>query len=169
MNHTLPIEKSQAKKRAQTKDKSLPDESPIIIAVDSGSNSDEQEKEEAFEGIYHWKDQELRPYTPSARGTWERLCALDVPLPAGVELNHLEAYAPQAMKLIYLLSHPAESYAHLRGKPELFLAEVERWVDATCQHSDMIEGVILALRIHNDAMRMIAIPKPTGKGQGTGN
>lgn len=143
----------------------LPDESPVRISVDDAPE-DEQEREAAFAGEYVWKGKPLLPYTPSKRGLWERLCALEVPLPVNVELGNLEAYAPQALKLVYLLTHRAEDYAHLRQRPTDFLAEIERWVDETCTHADMPNAVLLALRVHNDALRMIAVPQPSGKSGG---
>jgi hypothetical protein len=146
----------------------LPNESPITITLDEAPEA-EKMREEAFEGGYVWKGQELLPYTPSKRGTWERLCARDVPLPANVELTNLEAYAPQALKLLYLLTHKAEEYAPLRHQPEQFIAEIELWVDQTCGHGDLLAAVILALRVHNDQLKLIAVPKPSGKGGSLGN
>ncbi len=145
-------------------------EAPVKIVIDEAPEG-EEEREEAFAGVYEWKGQELLPYTPTKRGMWERLCVLDVPMPANVELKHLEAYVPQALKLLYLLTHPTEDYAHLRPRPTAFLSEIDRWIDATCSHADMLPAVNLALKVHNAALKNVAVPSPspTGKGGSSGN
>lgn len=150
--------------------KAVADEAPVVLAIDEGPGAEEEKvRQAAWDGEYWWKGQKLLPYTPTKRGLWERLCALDVPLPRNVELMNLEAYAPQCLKLLYLLTHPAEEYAALRGNPGAFLAEIERWVDATVKHEELLDAVVMALKVHNDALASLAVPKPaTGKGAGHG-
>jgi hypothetical protein len=146
----------------------LPDAKPVKVMLDEAPDKGES-REEIFSGSYHWKGQDLLPYTPTKKGTWDRLCAVDVPLPMNEELRNAEVYAPQAYKLLYLLTHRTEDYAHLRAKPEAFLAEIERWVDANCTHADTLSAVLLALKIHNDQLKMIAVPKPGERGGSSGN
>lgn len=149
----------------------LPDQKPIAVAMDSAPPpEDEAARESAWTGEYVWKGQRLLPYTPTKRGLWERLCAADVALPINVAFANVEVYAPAALKLIYLLTHKAEEYRHLRGNTEAFLEVIDEWIDSEIAHHEVLDAAKLALKIHNETQKMQAVPqRAEGRDGGPGN
>lgn len=100
-----------------------------------------------------WEDYDLLPYQPSVEDLWHRLCMADIPLPMGEVMANLDAFTSCAKKLLYLLSHQAWQYRHLRADPQAFIEEIERWSDTNVPRSRNVELVTLMLSLHNRAHR----------------
>lgn len=98
-----------------------------------------------------WETYELLPYLPSVEDLWHRLSMADIHLPMADVMTNLDAFTGCAKKLLYLLSHQAWQYRHLRSDPQAFVEEVERWADVNVPRAKNMELVTLMLRIHNRA------------------
>ena len=134
---------------------------PVVDTVTDPAAELERERQAAYAGTYHWRGQELLPFSMSRKSLWEKLCLHDLPLPPVLEHAGLEIYLPRAIKLIYLLTHDVASYRHLRASPGQFIEVIEAWQDEHTTAADTIDIVTLALDITNAASATIAIPAPT--------
>lgn len=94
--------------------------------------------------------QALRPYVRSVEDLWHRLCEADVPVPRGKMMANLDAYAGCAVKLLFLLCHAPEEYAHLRSTKDRFLMVIDEWGNLNVPREKTVEAVTLALKIHNE-------------------
>lgn len=98
-----------------------------------------------------WESYDLLPYQPSIEDLWHRLCMADIHIPMREVMDNLDAFTGCAKKLLYLLSHEAWQYRHLRADPAAFIEEVERWANVNVPRARNLELSIMILRIHNDA------------------
>lgn len=106
-----------------------------------------------------WEEYDLLPYQPSVEDLWHRLCMADIHLPMTEVMTNLDAFTGCAKKLLYLLSHAAWQYRHLRADPQAFIEEIERWSDVNVPRAKNLDLVTLILRIHNRAHRDDASPQ----------
>jgi hypothetical protein len=132
----------------------------------------EKEREEIFGNVHTWRGVVLKPFSISRRCLWERLVALDGPLPEGFKYSeNTRAWLGHACKLLCLCSHEPEAWAAVRGDLQAMLRWVDRWSDEmVVGDEEAEEAVTLGLQMWSEARKMRAVMRPDGKGgRGSGN
>jgi hypothetical protein len=140
----------------------LPGVKPVEVVLEDTAVEMEEERgrEEAYAGVYVWKEKELMPLTPSVKGLWEQLCAADGQGDVMLRYASLEAFGPSASKILFLLTHKPESYQGLRRDLGAFVRAIDVWWDETVGFGELVDSCALALKVVTDANRNMVVPKP---------
>jgi hypothetical protein len=144
----------------------------MVSAGEVAEAAAEREREGIYGSVHVWRGEALRPFSISRRCLWERMVAMDAPLPAGVLYSeNLPAWLGHAVKLLWLCTREPEAWAGLRHDLRLMIAASEAWADGEAwDDEECDEAVVLGLRIWREARQMRAVPRPSGKGgSGLGN
>lgn len=146
---------------------------PTVVTMDDAPPPEvavhEQQRAAAYDAVHMWEGRPLHPYSEARERLFHRLSAADVPLPLSAELRDLDAYASQAVKILYLCAHAPQEFRHLRGDTGAFLEAIDQWGEEHVPRVKTIEAVTLALKIHNDAQQSIAVARPAEKKADEGN
>lgn len=130
----------------------------------------EKEREDAYHAVHEWGGKVLFPFSRGREDIWHRLCAADVPLPPGFDISdNLSSWNGHAAKLLFLCSHMPHEFVALRANTAAFLSVIDQWTEEAIPRGLEIEAVNLALKIHNQAMANVAIPRPSDRKTDSGN
>ncbi len=137
------------------------------VAVDAGGALEaeaEQEREGIYHGLHTWRGRELEPFSISRRILWQRLCAVDVPLPVGFRFSaEPGAWSGHAVKLLYLCCHQPEEWRHLRADTPRFLEAIELWGEEHVPAETLEDAIVLGFRIVSEAEKLRAVARPDGR------
>ena len=123
---------------------------PMTYRAHGGADEarDEKERQQAFDSAFAWHGRELLPFSSSRYGLFaQHRLAVGAP-DLQKCLDDLDAFFPDACRLLWLCSHPPEAWSRLRCEPELLQQEIDRWSDENIACHESGAAVLLAFRVY---------------------
>lgn len=134
----------------------------IVEDSEAAEAAERREREETFSGGDHatWHGRELRPFTISRETLFFCLRVHGGHPPLSMVVKRLEAFAADAMIILWLCDHDPEHWSPMRSDPAAMLADIDRWADEHVQPDEIGAARLLGLRILNRSRLNRAEPAP---------
>jgi hypothetical protein len=96
-----------------------------------------------------WNGQTLQPYTSSREVLFEILRGATNAPPLALTCQSIDAFFPDAIRILYLCSHTPDDWRHLRNTPQEWQEKIEEWADTAVPLARKGEAVNTAMRVWN--------------------
>jgi len=143
---------------------------PTLVVDDSAapaSTATEGKANEAYDAVFSWHGNQLEPYSLMRDRIFERLQALDSPVPDTVRQDCPQFVLYDAEKVLALCSLTEQQLLPIMGKPLELLKLTQQWGQ---QHIASAEGMA-AIRLANAIIKASeatrAIERPSRSGSAT--
>lgn len=116
--------------------------------VDDPLMAEEQARAESFAAEEaQWGEKKLEPYTSGREGLFSQLRLAAGALPLGRVVDDMDAFFPDAVRILYLCSHTPEEWRGLRGDLLVWQEKIEEWGNEHVPLAKKSEAVTLAMNI----------------------
>jgi len=142
----------------------LPPAPPALTIHDD--TDAETAREEAFSAEFFWDGQQLEPLSLERYNVFvsQRL-AMAAPA-LGIAIKDGAGFFPDALRLLWLCSHPADVLQRLRRDPDAMQAAIEAWAAAAAPLSRCEEIIGIGLAIFNSAFESRHEARPSSRAGG---
>ena len=115
----------------------------------AAATSDERKRQTAFDSEFQWRGRPLRPFSISRETLFLQLRAAAGAPGLYQAMLDGEAWFGDAVRLLWLCSHPPEAWRDLRAEPLRMQEAIDAWADATLPRGAKTEIILLTIGIWN--------------------
>lgn len=123
----------------------------------------QQQREKAYDGIYHWQEKPLEPFSIGREALYLQLRSMNAAVPLEVAVRHPESFLGDAILILFLCSHRPENLASVRHDFTAFFVAIDAWAEQNIPRRMATQAIGLALQILNDSDSTRAVPRPSGR------
>lgn len=128
--------------------------------------TDEQKRQAAFDGSFHWQGRPLHPFSISRETLFLQLrCAAGAPGIYSAMIDG-EAWYGDGVRLLWLCLHTADDWDPLRGEPLRLQRAIDDWADATLPRGAKTDLTLLTIQLWNASQLNAHEPVPGDPAEG---